>query len=133
MRKATGQFIRYAVVGIVSNIIGFLLYLVLTAAGMEHKLAMTIIYGVGVAQTFIFNKRWSFSFQGMAHAAFVRYIVAYALGYLLNLTLLLIFVDRFLLPHQAVQAVAIVLVAISLFLMHKFWVFASPTIREKAK
>ena len=133
MRKTSGQFIRYAIVGIVSNIIGFLLYLVLTAAGMDYKLAMTILYGVGVAQTFLFNKRWSFSYQGMAHAAFVRYIVAYALGYLLNLTVLLIFVDQFLLPHQAVQAVAIVLVAISLFLMHKFWVFASPTLREKAK
>lgn len=133
MKKATGQFIRYAAVGIASNIIGFFLYLVLTAAGMEHKLAMTILYGVGVAQTFVFNKRWSFSYQGLSHAAFLRYIVAYALGYLLNLSLLLVFVDRLHLPHQGVQAVAIVLVAASLFLLNKFWVFPSPTVRERAR
>lgn len=60
MRKAAGQFIRYATVGLVSNAVGFMLYLAFTAACMEHKMAMTLLYGIGVAQTFIFNKRWSF-------------------------------------------------------------------------
>lgn len=129
MTKATGQFIRYATVGLVSNVIGFLLYLVLTYAGMEHKLAMTLVYGVGVAQTFFFNKRWAFSYQGMSHTAFLRYVIAYVLGYALNFVMLWLAVDQFHLPHQWVQAVAIVVVAFSLFVLHRYWVFA-PAVRS---
>ena len=130
MTKAAGQLMRYATVGIISNIIGFLLYLALTYAGMEHKLAMTLLYGVGVAQTFVFNKRWAFGYQGMSHTAFLRYVIAYVLGYALNFVMLWLAVDQFRLPHQWVQAVAIVIVASSLFVLHRYWVFA-PAARSR--
>lgn len=123
MRKTSGQFIRYAIVGIVSNTIGFLLYLVLTAAGMEHKLAMTILYGVGVAQTFIFNKRWSFQHNGVHGSAFVRYSIAYGLGYAINLIALIVMVDYVGYPHEIVQGVMVISLAVMLFLLQKFWVF----------
>lgn len=125
------QLSRYAVVGLASNAVGYLLYLLLTYAGMGHKSAMSLLYAVGVAQTFYFNRSWSFNHQGMAHTAFIRYVIAYALGYLLNLALLWLAVDRLHMPHQGVQAAAIVLVALSLFLMHKYWVFA-PSVRSGA-
>ncbi|MBS0543123.1 MAG: GtrA family protein, partial [Proteobacteria bacterium] len=64
MRATLGQLIRYGIVGFASNAVGYLLYLAITAAGMEHKLAMTLLYAVGVAQTFVFNKRWSFGHGG---------------------------------------------------------------------
>lgn len=125
------QLSRYAVVGLASNAIGYLLYLLLTYAGMGHKSAMSLLYAVGVAQTFYFNRNWSFGHQGRVHGALARYVIAYALGYLLNLGLLWFAVDRLHLPHQGVQAVSIVVVAVSLFLMHRYWVFA-PSVRSAA-
>ncbi len=125
------QLARYAVVGLASNGVGYLLYLLLTYAGMGHKSAMSLLYAIGVAQTFFFNRSWSFGHQGNVHGALVRYVIAYALGYLLNLGILWFAVDRLHLPHQSVQAIAIVAVAVSLFLMHRYWVFA-PTIRRSA-
>lgn len=122
---------RYAVVGLASNAVGYFFYLLLTYAGMGHKLAMSLLYAVGVAQTFYFNRAWSFRHQGRFDSAFVRYIIAYGLGYVLNLGLLWLAVDRMHLPHQGVQAGAIVAVAVCLFLMHKFWVFA-PSMRGGA-
>jgi len=120
-----GQFLRYATVGLASNLLLYLAYLGLTSSGIGHKTTMTVLYATGVLITFVANRSWSFEHQGLAHAAFVRYVTAYILGYLLNFSLLWIAVDHLHLPHQGVQAVAIVLVAISLFLMHKYWVFAS--------
>lgn len=125
------QLSRYAVVGLASNAVGYLLYLLLTYAGMGHKSAMSLLYVIGVVQTFYFNRSWSFNHQGMAHTAFIRYVIAYALGYLLNLALLWLAVDHLHMPHQGVQAAAIVLVALSLFMMHKYWVFA-PSVRSTA-
>jgi putative flippase GtrA len=117
------QFSRYAVVGLVSNLTGYLLYLLLTYADMGPKTAMTLIYAVGIVQTFFFNRGWSFDHQGSVPGAFTRYISAYVLGYLLNFVLLWIAVDHLRLPHQVVQAAAIFLVAACLFLMHRYWVF----------
>jgi putative flippase GtrA len=126
------QFLRYATVGLVSNLLLYLAYLGLTTTGFGHKTAMTLLYATGVLITFVANRSWSFEHQGFAHAAFVRYVIAYILGYLINFSLLWIAVDQLHLPHQGVQAVAVVLVAISLFLMHKYWVFA-PVIRNDSE
>lgn len=118
------QFSRYALVGIASNSVGYLLYLLLTYAGMGHKTAMSLLYVVGVMQTFIFNRNWSFGHQGGLHGAFARYVASYALGYLLNLSVLWLAVDRLGLPHQIVQGVMVIVVAITIFLLQKFWVFS---------
>ena len=118
-----GQFIRYALVGLVSNALLYAAYLVLTRLGTEPKLAMTLLYVAGVAQTFVFNKRWSFRHGGLHGPAFVRYCAAYALGYVVNFLALLLLVDHLAWPHQLVQGVMIFLLALMLFALQKFWVF----------
>jgi len=118
-----GQFVRYSLVGLTSNLLLYLAFLGLTAAGMEHKIAMTLLYAVGVAQTFIFNKRWSFRHGGMHGPAFMRYCISYGLGYAVNLLALLVLVDRMGYPHEIVQGVMVLSLAVMLFLLQKFWVF----------
>ena len=126
------QFIRYAVVGLTSNGISYLLYLVATWLGIDPKLAMTGIYVVGVLQTFFFNKRWSFRFDGAATPALVRYAVAYVFGYVVNLLALLILVDQARLPHQLIQGVMILVVAVILFFAQRYWVFPQVSRSNKA-
>lgn len=123
MKATLGQLIRYGIVGVASNAVGYLIYLAITAAGMEHKLAMTLLYVVGIAQTFMFNRRWSFGHGGTLGPAFVRYCMAYALGYMVNLAALHILVDQLRWPHQGVQACMVFVVAALLFVLQKFWVF----------
>jgi putative flippase GtrA len=123
MNTTLGQIVRYGIVGAASNALLYLLYLAITAAGMEHKLAMTLMYAVGVAHTFIFNKRWSFDNDGSHSHAFVRYVISYGVGYLLNLTALYLCVDRMGWPHQSVQGVMVLVLAAFLFVLQKFWVF----------
>ena len=107
-----------------SNGILYLLYLMLTLLGMGAKVAMTLLYVVGVAQSFSFNRRWSFEYRGPQKLTFMRYVVAYLIGYLINLVGLVLLVDKLNQPHQIVQALLIPTVAVVLFLLHKFWVFA---------
>jgi len=118
-----GQFFRYVFVGLASNAVLYGLYIALTRMGAEPKLAMTLLYAVGVAQTFVFNKRWTFGQMGLHTPAFARYCAAYGLGYVINFVGLLLLVDRFGYPHQRVQGVMVVLLALLLFALQKFWVF----------
>lgn len=117
------QFARYCIVGLGSNLVLYLAYLGLTALGVTPKLAMSLLYVLGVLQTFVFNKRWTFAHRGAHGAAFYRYCTAYATGYLLNLAALYLLVDLQGYPHQIIQAVMIVLLAMMLFAAQKFWVF----------
>ena len=117
------QLIRYAVVGLVSNVVSYLLYLLVTWFGMGPKTAMSLLYTMGVLQTFVFNKKWSFRFDGEVAPALVRYATVYMLGYAINLLALVLLVDQAGLQHQLVQGVMILVVAAMLFMAQRYWVF----------
>ncbi|MGA7179641.1 MAG: GtrA family protein [Thiobacillaceae bacterium] len=117
------QFSRYAVVGLVSNGVGYLLYLLATWLGAGPKTAMTGLYILGVLQTFVFNKKWSFRFAGAAAPALVRYAMVYMLGYVINFMALMLLVDQAGLPHQWVMAGLVLCMAMFFFVGQKFWVF----------
>jgi putative flippase GtrA len=117
------QFSRYVVVGLASNAVIYALYLVLTYGGVGHKTAMTLLYALGVLQTFYFNRRWSFRHDGHVSRALFRYVVAYLFGYLVNLLALLWLVDHLGCPHQWVQGGMIFALAVMLFLLQRHWVF----------
>lgn len=124
MGKSTRvQLFRYACVGLASNLLLYVAYLGLTWAGVGHKTAMTLLYGVGVLLTFLANSSWSFGRRSLTRSSFLRYLGAYAIGYVLNLILLWVAVDQWHLAHQAVQAAAIFIIAMVLFLLQKYWVF----------
>lgn len=125
--SARGQFVRYCIVGVVSNAMLYALYLAATAAHVPPKMAMSGIYFVGVLQTFYFNKRWSFRDKGPDATTLIRYIVAYGTGYALNYILLVVFVDQWGIAHQYVQGAALVLVAVYLFGLQRFWVYRDQT------
>jgi len=122
-QRPAGQLVRYGLVGIASNISGYLVYLLITYWGVEPKEAMTLLYIVGAAVGYLGNRQWTFTHKGSVLASSFRYFVTHLFGYLINFLILLMFVDRIGYPHQLVQAVAILVVAGYLFLMFKFFVF----------
>ena len=117
------QLMRYGIVGLSTNALGYVLYLGLTALGIGPKLAMSLLYMVGVLQTFVFNKSWTFRYVGQGRAAFQRHVVLYVTGYLVQFLLLALMVDTLGWRHQWVMAGVILLMAVFFFLGLKFWVF----------
>ncbi len=118
------QLMRYAAVGIATNLAGYLLYLAVTWSGVEPKMAMSVLYLAGATAGFVANRYWTFAHKGSVGMSAVRYAIAHALGYLLNLALLSIFADRMGYPHQWVQAAAVIVVALFLFAVFRIFVFS---------
>lgn len=125
------QLIRYGVVGVVSNLAMYFVYLFITYLGVEPKTAMTLVYIFGASIGFVGHRKWTFSHRGAYASAALRYVPAHILGYLLNLLILFIFVDRLGYAHQWVQAVAIFIVAGFLFVVFKYYVFRDQSILAK--
>ena len=112
MKQTLKQLVRYGIVGLASNAFGYFLYLGLTYLGLGPKLAMSLLYGVGVLQTFVFNRKWSFRFSGAATPALLRYATVYAAGYGINFLALMLLVDQMGLPHQWVMGVLVLFMAL---------------------
>ncbi|MGZ8944489.1 MAG: GtrA family protein [Methylococcaceae bacterium] len=117
------QLICYGLVGVVSNLTIYFVYLLITHLGVEPITAMTLVYIIGASIGFISNRKWTFAHRGNSTSAVLRYVLAQLFGYLLNFLILFIFVGRLGYAHQWVQAVAIIIVAGFLFIVFKYFVF----------
>jgi putative flippase GtrA len=124
------EILRFGVVGLASNVLLYLLYLAATAVGVEPKAAVSLIYLVGVLQTFVLNKRWTFQHEGHVRRTAGRYWVAYAFSYAANMVLLIIFVDIAAFDHRVVQGVLIAVIGLVLFALQKYWVFGTLPVRR---
>ncbi len=117
------QLARYVFVGIVTNLLGYLAYLLLTRLGVAPALAVTYLYGIGAAIGYLGHRNVTFRDQGGILGSGVRYLLIHCCGYAINIALLVVFVGKLGYPHQYVQAIAISVVAGFLFLSFKFIVF----------
>jgi putative flippase GtrA len=117
------QFFRYAIVGLGSNAALYTGYLLATSLDMGHKTAMTLLYSAGIVGTFLLNRNWTFRRHSRSQRAFISYIAIYVFGYLVNFFGLYLFVDQVGYPHQIVQGILIIAVAVLLFLLQRYWVF----------
>jgi putative flippase GtrA len=113
----------YGIIGLTSNLVGYAAYLALTHWGSDPKLAMSLLYAIACSIGFFGNRRWTFAHQGGVLGSALRFLAAHLMGYLMNLSILIVFVDRLGYPHQAVQAVAIFVVAAFLYVAFRWFVF----------
>ncbi|KAA6187860.1 GtrA family protein [Thiohalocapsa marina] len=122
------QGLRFGIVGLTSNFVLYLLYLLVVWLGTDPKLAVTLLYILGLSMTFIFNKRWSFSHRGNWRGAAVRYFSLYGILYSSNILVLMFLVDHLYYPHALVQAGVVLVFIPVVFLTQRYWVFAKDPI-----
>lgn len=120
------QFLKYAIVGIINNFLGYILFILITNYNVEPKLAMSLLFVFGASLSFWANWQWVFNNSlGFAQAG-SRFFMAYLSGYLINLVTLIVFVDHLGYSYQLVEALAIIAVSSFLFVTFKFYVFSVP-------
>ena len=122
------QFIRWALVGVVVNVIGYIAFLGMVYAGLHHQLAATAVFSIAVLVAYVANRSWSFEHQGGVTRSFVSYMVLYLLAWVLNMLVLFIFVDVMGFHHAPVQGICILVIAGLTFIGQRYWVFASSKI-----
>lgn len=122
------QFIRWALVGVAVNAIGYIAFLGMVYAGLHHQLAATAVFSIAVLVAYVANRSWSFGHQGGVTRSFANYMVLNLLAWVLNVLVLFIFVDVMGFHHAPVQGIAILVIACLTFIGQRYWVFASSQI-----
>jgi putative flippase GtrA len=117
------QITRYGVVGVLHNLLGYLIYLLVTWLWLDPKIVVTLMYPIGAVTAYFGHARYSFSYSGPTLHGIVRYVVAHLICYGVNIGMLCLFSDLWGYSHQLVQAVAFVAVAAILFFLFRYFVF----------
>jgi putative flippase GtrA len=118
-----GQVVRYGVVGVLNNLLGYLIYLLITWLWLDPKVAVTLMYPIGAVTSYFGHARYSFAYSGRPSNGIARYAISHVIGYGANIGMIYVFSDRLGYPHQLVQAAAIVAVAGILYLLFRYFVF----------
>ncbi|MDP3270070.1 MAG: GtrA family protein [Legionella sp.] len=121
------EIMRYGIVGVINNLIGYVVYLIVTFFWLDPKIAITIFYSIGAFIAYFGHAKYSFSQPTMTFDTAVKFSIAYLIGYAINYLMLFILSDKLLYPHQLVQALAIFVVAGILFCLLRFFVFPLKT------
>ena len=113
---------RYLLVGLFLNILGYSLYIGLTQLGFNPVSAMSSTYAIFLYLSFYMHKNFTF-IESTPSPSKSIFLMIHASAYILNLSLLYFFVYFFGFPHYLVQAIAIGVVAVYLYLLLNFTVF----------
>jgi putative flippase GtrA len=82
------QLVKFCIVGGSSTVIDFGIYNLLLGVGLSTLLALTVAFLAGVANSFYWNRRWTFrATQGNQGKQISRFLAANGIGWLLNLTI----------------------------------------------
>lgn len=81
---------RFLAVGVVNTVVGLLsIYALKALAGLGDAAANAGGYAVGLACSFVLNRRWTFAHDGPVLPAVLRFAVVFGVAYAANLALVL--------------------------------------------
>lgn len=74
------QLARYGLVGLISNLGLYALFLVLLRVGVRPTAATGICYALGVTASYLANRRWTFSSARKHSSDLPKFVIAYGIG-----------------------------------------------------
>ena len=123
MKKTIKQFNRYALIGVFSTLINYLIYNFLFFLTKLIVFSSTIAYIAGLINSYIFGKEWIFKQKGGKYnKTFYKFIFVYCIGGLLN-SLTIFFLDKLQFQFTLSWFIGNGLAVMNNFLGSKFFVF----------
>ena len=118
-------FFRFLIVGSLASIINLLcFYFLFYKLNVFEILSYSISYIIGVFIGYIFNKRWSFNYKNESNKAlFSKYLLVYTFNLFMGMGFFELVLILSNIEELIIQAIVIIITAISNFLALKIYVF----------
>lgn len=120
------EFTKYFIIGF-SGVFLDLLTLILFKEVFDiwPTLAVILNQAILVVYNFSLNKYWTFKNKTLPRKQFTRYMVLFAFNYLLAVSTMYIFSDKFGFDYRLVRVITIALSVSWNFFLYKYWVYKS--------
>lgn len=118
------QFLRFLLVGLFNTGLGYaIIFSCMYLLGMNHIVSNVIGYAGGFAVSYSLNRCFTFKSRSAPQSEIVRFLVVFAIAYLMNLALLVFAVDQMGVHPAVGQVLAGVIYILVTFLLNKYYVF----------
>lgn len=115
---------RFLIVGVLNTIVGLSVIFACKAfAGFGDALANATGYAVGLAVSFVLNRSWTFDFTGRSARALLRFLLVFAVAYVLNLLTVLALIRYAGMPSYLAHVLGIIPYTTFSFLANHYFVF----------
>ena len=122
--SSVNQIIKYSSVGIVTNTIGYILYIVFSnLMGVPPPIASILAGFMVIGISYHFNKRFTFKSQNNGPVKAMNYYLLYFSAILLHSSTIFIFSSILGFVHEIVAGISLAVISCLLFLIQKFYFF----------
>lgn len=120
--KTLRQMSRYYSIGVLINLIGYGAFLGLLHFGLGAKTSSAVLFLISILISFWVNRVYVFQAKGNIALSFGRNVAISLVALLLNLGIILLFVDCAGMRAEYVQLFSVVFISLFLFVVNKFLV-----------
>ncbi|MDL2278317.1 GtrA family protein [Parabacteroides sp. OttesenSCG-928-G07] len=119
------QAIKYGIVGVGNTLItAIVIWVMMKLLGCSDVLSNAVGYVAGLLNSFIWNKQWTFKTSGKWLSSAIKFAIAFAICYTLQLGVL-IYLNKTLTTIDSYynQLIAMAFYTVINFIMNKFYTF----------
>lgn len=110
-------------VGVANSVVGIAIIVVAGLLGVSPMLANVIGYGAGLLVSFTLNSRITFHSRTVNHFTVMRFLLAFAIAFVINLVAVKIVADLFVGHHLLASVAGTPLYVVVFYLLCEYWVF----------
>lgn len=114
---------RFIITGLMLNaaLLGVLELLV--RAGVDYRIAVTLVYLLGMVWGYTQNRLWSWESRSPIFQSFTRYIIVYGIVYVMHLLFVMFLVDGLSLPPALAAIISALALIMPIFVLLDRFVF----------
>lgn len=118
------QLAKYIVVGVANTLLGYaIIFACMYLLGLSAEISNVIGYALGLVISYVMHRNFTFNSTQRRTTEVVRFVVVFAVAYLLNLGTLMLLIHHLQVHEAVAQVVAGVVYVGASFVMQKFYVF----------
>ncbi len=118
------QLLKFAVVGISNTLItAATIWVLLKGLHISDYIANIVGYIFGLANSFIWNRRWTFSSKASINETLFKFLLTFVISYLFQLANLYILLNYTTIDSYLCQLLSIVLYTCINFISNKYYTF----------
>ena len=122
-RHTIGEFLKFAVVGLLNTGVDVAIFFLLTGVNMPYVAAQLVSYSSGAANSYLLNKFWTFRSSGLSYTEIIRFTTVNLVSLAISVVVLTLLHDTAGMGLAAAKAGATLCALAANFLGNKLWVF----------
>lgn len=124
INEGVSKFVKFGLVGVLNTLINWIIFALLNFIGVYYIVANVIAYVIATANSYIWNSKWVFKYNGEnKKETTAKFVILNLIGLGLNTGILYLLVDMVGLNKLIALVITTGIVMIINYIVNKIWVF----------